>query len=114
MFARTRGVNRVKNCKAIVNNARSNADSVRCSNAPSTAAKNFKASVVTSLLFPSSQIRVHAKYVNHPVLGDETYGCTPGLFLNSVQRTLGPPAQSKAKQLLATLRRPMLHAKTLG
>ncbi|GAQ82487.1 hypothetical protein KFL_001130060 [Klebsormidium nitens] len=60
------------------------------------------------------QIRVHAKYVGHPVLGDETYGCTSGLVLNSFQRTLGPPAQSKAKQLLAALRRPMLHAKTLG
>jgi len=60
------------------------------------------------------QIRVHAKYIKHPLLGDETYGGTS----SAASRIIG---QGKSDRLaivhsvLQTLHhRPALHAETLG
>lgn len=60
------------------------------------------------------QIRVHAKHVGHPILGDEAYGGMGKGILGKLLQSIPPTNQSLAKQLMARLDRPCLHAKTLG
>lgn len=52
------------------------------------------------------QIRVHAKHIGHPVLGDETYG---GRQLNAVG-----PARGRLKRVMSVIDRQALHAAVLG
>lgn len=59
------------------------------------------------------QIRVHAKHIQHPLLGDETYG---GGSATSA-RIIGAGKSlriSKVHEILKELPRPALHAQTLG
>lgn len=67
------------------------------------------------------QIRVHAKHVGHPLLGDETYGGGAAAAAAAVtSRRKGSAASQRAEQVacmhrvIAGLGRPALHAKTLG
>ncbi|CAK0787372.1 hypothetical protein CVIRNUC_010592 [Coccomyxa viridis] len=59
------------------------------------------------------QIRVHAKHMGHPLLGDEAYGGAAGTAINAI-------GQGKSRRqaithiILRELNRPSLHAKTLG
>ncbi|GIM07062.1 hypothetical protein Vretimale_11296 [Volvox reticuliferus] len=57
------------------------------------------------------QIRVHAKHIGHPLLGDDTYGGTAAAALAVVARNL--PADT-VRWLVEDLGRPALHARTLG
>jgi len=59
------------------------------------------------------QIRVHAKHIGHPILGDDTYGGGGGAAMNALSRR-GVFDVKEAKALIASLDRPMLHARTLG
>ncbi|GLI59833.1 hypothetical protein VaNZ11_001820 [Volvox africanus] len=56
------------------------------------------------------QIRVHAKHIGHPLLGDDTYGGTAAAALTVVARNF--PAD-KVRQVVDDLGRPALHAATL-
>ncbi|KAG2423929.1 hypothetical protein HYH02_015268 [Chlamydomonas schloesseri] len=58
------------------------------------------------------QIRVHAKHIGHPLLGDETYGGGGPAATSAVARAGWPAEQVKAS--LDALGRPALHALTLG
>ncbi|KAG2494173.1 hypothetical protein HYH03_007807 [Edaphochlamys debaryana] len=58
------------------------------------------------------QIRVHAKHVGHPLLGDEAYGGTGSSAVASVARG-GLPAD-EVRTCVEELGRPALHALTLG
>eukprot|EP00897_Mesotaenium_endlicherianum_P004830 jgi/Mesen1/4375/ME000221S03491 len=60
------------------------------------------------------QIRVHAKYLGHPLLGDATYGGAGGAAEVALLRSLPREQHGKASQLVAALQRPSLHAQTLG
>ena len=55
------------------------------------------------------QIRVHARHIGHPLLGDSTYG---GAHLVRGQPTI--QRKCMYEDLLQTLQRPALHARTLG
>ena len=60
------------------------------------------------------QIRVHAKYLGHPLLGDDTYG-GGNSAVQKAFRTSGSAFVPLAQEALALLNnRPALHAKTLG
>ena len=54
------------------------------------------------------QVRVHAQYLGHPILGDDTYGGT------TLPQSFGLETKRHYKQLLQATDRPMLHAYTLG
>ncbi|CAM6035617.1 unnamed protein product [Sphagnum compactum] len=60
------------------------------------------------------QIRVHAQHLGYPILGDETYGGTPGAALARLLPRASPSNQGALRQLVAGLQRPCLHALTLG
>ncbi|GJP72233.1 hypothetical protein CLOP_g2981 [Closterium sp. NIES-67] len=62
------------------------------------------------------QIRVHARFLGHPLIGDETYG---GSIRHVSSRLLASlpsssPLRSSVAQWIAGLDRPLLHAATLG
>ena len=59
------------------------------------------------------QIRVHARHIGHPILGDDTYGGGVGSAVSALTR-YGVFDPKRAKALLTTIDRPMLHARTLG
>ena len=59
------------------------------------------------------QIRVHAKHIGHPILGDDTYGGGGGAAVSALSR-YGVFDVKEAKALMSTIDRPMLHARTLG
>lgn len=59
------------------------------------------------------QIRVHAKHIGHPILGDDTYGGGGGAAMSALSRR-GVFDVKEAKALIASIDRPMLHARTLG
>lgn len=60
------------------------------------------------------QIRVHAKYLGHPLLGDDTYGGGKAAIQKAF-RTSGSAFVPLAQEALTLLNnRPALHAKTLG
>ena len=59
------------------------------------------------------QIRVHAKHIGHPLLGDETYGGTIAASSAAIAR--GRPSRLQAaRELVTPLGRPALHARTLA
>ena len=59
------------------------------------------------------QIRVHAKHLGHPLLGDETYGGTIAASSAAISR--GRPSRIQAaRELVMPLGRPALHARTLS
>lgn len=70
------------------------------------------------------QIRVHARHLGHPILGDETYGGTNGEAVACIERHRrvagamgGRAGTAGAREVRARLRalgRPALHAETLG
>lgn len=60
------------------------------------------------------QIRVHAQHLGYPILGDETYGGTPGAALARLLPRASPSNQGVLRQLVTGLQRPCLHALTLG
>ncbi|EFJ44032.1 RNA pseudouridine synthase mitochondrial precursor, partial [Volvox carteri f. nagariensis] len=59
------------------------------------------------------QIRVHAKYIGHPLLGDDTYGGTAPAALAAVSRGSSLDSLSSL-EVVEQLGRPALHARTLG
>ena len=59
------------------------------------------------------QIRVHAKHIGHPILGDDVYGGGGGSAVSALTR-YGVLAPKEAKAILSKIDRPMLHARTLG
>ena len=59
------------------------------------------------------QIRVHAREIGIPILGDETYGGA-GNGAEERLRSKGAMTQAEAKRVAKISRRPMLHAQTLG
>ena len=75
-------------------------------------------------LHPLVQIRVHARHLGHPILGDETYGGTNGEAVACIERHRrdagaagGRAGTAGAREVRARLRalgRPALHAETLG
>ncbi|KAG2435388.1 hypothetical protein HXX76_007460 [Chlamydomonas incerta] len=58
------------------------------------------------------QIRVHAKHIGHPLLGDDTYGGCGPAALSAVAKG-GTPLE-QVKSCVEELGRPALHALTLG
>ena len=65
------------------------------------------------------QIRVHARHLGHPILGDATYGGTSGetqaRLLGGGERAGGGAARAAAvRKALEALGRPALHARDLG
>mmetsp|Transcript_142531 Transcript_142531/g.248661 ORF Transcript_142531/g.248661 Transcript_142531/m.248661 type:complete len:391 (-) Transcript_142531:439-1611(-) len=54
------------------------------------------------------QVRVHAEYLGHPIMGDDTYGGT------TLPQSFGLETKRHYKLLLQGIHRPMLHAYTLG
>ncbi|KAL3505435.1 hypothetical protein ACH5RR_035276 [Cinchona calisaya] len=60
------------------------------------------------------QIRVHAKYLGVPLLGDELYGGTKGMALSLLQPRTPPSFQENLQRLIYRLERPSLHALSLG
>ena len=54
------------------------------------------------------QIRVHLRHLEHPLVGDGTYGGRHGAL-----RRLPPGDRSAGRELLATIDRPALHARRL-
>ena len=59
------------------------------------------------------QIRVHAKHIGHPILGDDTYGGGGGAAANALSK-YGVMTPKDAKAIMSMIARPMLHARTLG
>ena len=59
------------------------------------------------------QIRVHAKHIGHPILGDDVYGGGGGSAVSALTR-YGVLSPKEAKAILSKIDRPMLHARTLG
>ncbi|GLC33662.1 hypothetical protein PLESTB_000101200 [Pleodorina starrii] len=57
------------------------------------------------------QIRVHARHLGHPLLGDATYGGTASTALAAVARSFPSDA---VRRCVEHLGRPALHARTLG
>lgn len=53
------------------------------------------------------QIRVHASHINHPLIGDATYG-------GAVVRYTGMSGKSTGERVLKKINRQALHARTLG
>ncbi|XP_027150609.1 RNA pseudouridine synthase 2, chloroplastic isoform X2 [Coffea eugenioides] len=60
------------------------------------------------------QIRVHAKYMGVPLLGDELYGGTKGMALSLLQPRTPSSFRENLQQLICKLERPCLHALSLG
>ncbi|KAH7438303.1 hypothetical protein KP509_04G009400 [Ceratopteris richardii] len=60
------------------------------------------------------QIRVHAQYLGHPLLGDDLYGGTKGAALSFILPKISSSAHGKAKKIVSQIQRPCLHAATLG
>eukprot|EP00887_Chlorella_sp_A99_P003203 scaffold9.g3203.t1 len=60
------------------------------------------------------QIRVHAKHLGHPLLGDETYGGGPAAAGAALGGRRGAGAAAAAAAAARALGRPALHARTLG
>ncbi|KAG0565136.1 hypothetical protein KC19_8G167600 [Ceratodon purpureus] len=60
------------------------------------------------------QIRVHAQYLNHPLLGDDTYGGTQGAAMSQLLPKTLTSNHGSLKKLISGLQRPCLHAITLG
>ncbi|KAJ7571420.1 hypothetical protein O6H91_01G162700 [Diphasiastrum complanatum] len=60
------------------------------------------------------QIRVHAKYIGYPLLGDELYGGTAGTALSRLLPSLQSVNHGPVRKLTEGLQRPCLHALTLG
>jgi 23S rRNA pseudouridine1911/1915/1917 synthase len=59
------------------------------------------------------QIRVHAKHIGHPLLSDDVYG--GGASASAVAVARGRPSKLQdVRDLVTTLGRPALHARTLG
>ncbi|KAF5837609.1 pseudouridine synthase [Dunaliella salina] len=59
------------------------------------------------------QIRVHARHIGHPLLCDITYGGGGAAAMNALTRNRSS-RQSLARQVMARLARPALHARTLA
>eukprot|EP00850_Spirogloea_muscicola_P003809 SM000015S01309 [mRNA] locus=s15:1165004:1167528:- [translate_table: standard] len=59
------------------------------------------------------QIRVHAKHIGQPILGDELYGGTGSSIAARVAAQLPPACQPQARALVAQAPRPFLHAQSL-
>eukprot|EP00850_Spirogloea_muscicola_P016075 SM000128S26208 [mRNA] locus=s128:141188:144067:+ [translate_table: standard] len=59
------------------------------------------------------QIRVHAKHIGRPILGDELYGGTGSSIAARVAAQLPPACQAQARALVAQAPRPFLHAQSL-
>jgi len=60
------------------------------------------------------QIRVHAKHINTPLFGDDTYGGGPPQAAGRCARPAAGFTPQKIKSLATKLARPALHALTLG
>ncbi|KAI5077901.1 hypothetical protein GOP47_0007725 [Adiantum capillus-veneris] len=60
------------------------------------------------------QIRVHAQYLGHPLLGDDVYGGTRGAALSCILPKIQSSTHGLARKLISQLQRPSLHAATLG
>ncbi|MCO5565179.1 hypothetical protein L7F22_018852 [Adiantum nelumboides] len=60
------------------------------------------------------QIRVHAQYLGHPLLGDDIYGGTKGAALSCILTKIHSSTHGLARKLVSQLERPSLHAATLG
>ncbi|KAK4348970.1 hypothetical protein RND71_031725 [Anisodus tanguticus] len=60
------------------------------------------------------QIRVHAKYLGIPLMGDEVYGGTKNMVLSLLQPRTPPRIHGKLSELVSRIERPCLHALTLG
>ncbi|CAI7881493.1 unnamed protein product [Closterium sp. NIES-54] len=62
------------------------------------------------------QIRVHARLLGHPLIGDETYGGSMRHVSSRLLASLpsSSPLRSSVVQWIAGLDRPLLHAATLG
>lgn len=60
------------------------------------------------------QIRVHAKYLGIPLLGDEVYGGTRDMALSFLQPRTPRIYHSKLIDMVSSIQRPCLHAMVLG
>ncbi|KAL4186618.1 hypothetical protein AMTRI_Chr09g34820 [Amborella trichopoda] len=60
------------------------------------------------------QIRVHAKYIGNPLLGDEVYGGTKSMALSRLRPRTPSHYHGPLSQLVSNLQRPCLHAFSLG
>ncbi|MQM15488.1 hypothetical protein Taro_048435 [Colocasia esculenta] len=60
------------------------------------------------------QIRVHAKYLGIPLLGDEVYGGTKNLALSLLKPRIPSTFHTKISSMVSKLQRPCLHALSLG
>lgn len=59
------------------------------------------------------QIRVHAREIGHPILGDDVYGGGGGGAAERLHRRGVMPLDA-ARRIVKSCDRPMLHARTLG
>ena len=59
------------------------------------------------------QIRVHARHIGHPILGDDVYGGGGAAAANALSK-YGVMTTKDAKAVVAMIDRPMLHARSLG
>lgn len=60
------------------------------------------------------QIRVHAKHIGIPLLGDEVYGGTKNMALSILQPRNPSSSHGELLQIVSKIGRPCLHALTLG
>ncbi|KAH9296378.1 hypothetical protein KI387_039966, partial [Taxus chinensis] len=60
------------------------------------------------------QIRVHAQYLGYPLLGDNLYGGTTGMALSRLKPKVSSKYHGRLSKLVSNLRRPCLHAFSLG
>lgn len=57
---------------------------------------------------------MHAKYLGHPLFGDEAYGGAGTTAIQQVAKKGGMAKQTAVRELVKAFARPALHAKTLG
>ena len=62
----------------------------------------------------SIQIRVHARYLGIPLLGDELYGGTKSLALSLLKSKNPNMYHSSIAHMVSKLQRPCLHAVSIG
>lgn len=60
------------------------------------------------------QIRVHARHLGHPLLGDDVYGGTKGAALACILPKICSSNHGLVRKLVSQMQRPYLHAAMLG
>jgi len=60
------------------------------------------------------QIRVHARHIGHPLVGDDAYGGAGGPAAERLSRRGSAVSRQEAEEAIAGLGRPALHAASLG